>query len=139
MKITADTNMLISATFWYGASHKIISKVEGKQVELILSGEIIKEYASVLEYDEIQNKIKQKRLVMKHTVSKIISMSTIIEPKIKFDVVKYDPDDNKILGCAVAGNVDCIVSNDKHLLKLKMFEGIPIMKPEVFLKDFWNK
>jgi putative PIN family toxin of toxin-antitoxin system len=136
MKITADTNILISATFWHGASDRIISKVEAKEIQLILSEEIVKEYAEVMDYDEIKNKIKDKNLAIKHTVSKIISISTIIEPKTKLNVIKDDSDDNKILECAVAGNVDCIVSNDKHLLKLRKFRNIPILTPDDFLEKY---
>ena len=35
MKITIDTNVLISSTFWRGDSDKIIEKVEAKELELI--------------------------------------------------------------------------------------------------------
>ena len=62
MKITVDTNTLISATFWSGLSDKIISKVEIKEIELIISNDIIKEYNEVLDYEEIQDKIKDKKL-----------------------------------------------------------------------------
>jgi len=48
-------------------------------------------------------------------------------------VVEDDPDDDAILECAVEGNVDFIISQDKHLLKLKEFRRIPILKPEDFL------
>lgn len=48
MRITVDTNVLISATFWYGNSEKIISKAENKEAELILSEEGIQEYRDVL-------------------------------------------------------------------------------------------
>lgn len=41
---------------------------------------------------------------------------------------------NKILECAKAGNVNYIVSNDNHLLKLGKFENIPILNPEEFIK-----
>lgn len=134
MKITADTNILISATFWYGASNEILNKVERKEIELILSLEIIEEFVRILNSDEIQQKIKNKNLEMNRTVEKIIEMSTIIEPKIKLNVVKDDPSDNKFLECAKAGNVNYLVSNDKkHLLKLKEFEGIKIVSPEEFL------
>ena len=61
MKITVDTNVLVSATFWYGASDKIISKIEAKQIQLILSKEIIEEYADALDYKEIQDKIKEQQ------------------------------------------------------------------------------
>ena len=134
MKITVDTNVLISATFWAGASDRIISMVEAKTIQLVLSEEIIKEYVGVLEYEEIKDKIRDKNLVMRRTVSKIISLSTIIEPTKKFSVVQDDPDDNKILEAAVAGGVDFIVSNDKHLLNLQEFENILIVSPDDFIK-----
>ena len=133
MRITPDTNILISATFWSGASDKIMTQVECGKSELVLSEEIIKEYSDVLEYKEIQDKIKDKGLELKRTVRKIISISIIISPKEKLDVIKEDPDDNKILECAVAGDVDYIISNDKHLLKLGQFNDILIITPEEFI------
>ena len=134
MKITVDTNILISATFWDGASAEIIDKVEDKKVDLVLSGEIIKEYSEVLNYKEIQDKIKNKNLEIKKSVGKIISISKIVIPKGKLNVVKDDPEDDKILECAVEGNVDYIISYNKHLLKLKKFKEIKIITPEEFLK-----
>lgn len=61
MRITLDTNVLISATFWDGCSDKIIRKVENKEVELILSEEIIKEFSEVLDYKEIQDNSKSQK------------------------------------------------------------------------------
>ena len=51
MKITVDTNILISATFWNGDSQKIIELVEEKKVMLILSKEILK---NMLKYSNIR-------------------------------------------------------------------------------------
>ncbi len=136
MKITVDTNTLLSATFWSGSSDKIISKAEIKEIELIISNDIIKEYGEVLDYEEIQDKIKDKKLEMKRTVGKIISTSKIVVTKEKLAIVKNDPDDNIILECAKAGNVDFIISNDKHLLKLKKFENIPILTPDEFVEKY---
>lgn len=136
MKITVDTNILISATFWYGDSNRIIGLIEKKTINLVLSEEIIKEYAAVLKYDEIMNKIKNKRLEIKYSIQKIVSLSTIVKPKEKIDIIKDDPDDNKILECAKEGKVQFIITNDKHLLKIKVFEGIKIVTPKEFLKHY---
>ena len=132
MKITIDTNTLISATFWYGDSFEIISRVENKQLDLVLSKGIIKEFFGVLHYDEIKEKIKDKNLEMKRTVAKIVSISSIVEPKQKFNACE-DPKDNIVLECAVEGKVDYIISQDKHLLKLKEFKGIKIVTAKEFL------
>lgn len=135
MKITIDTNVLISSTFWFGDSNKILEKVENQEVELVLSREIIEEFSKVLEYKEIKDKIKNKNLEMKRTIEKIISLSTLVEPTSKFNVIKDDPSDNIILECAVEGKVDFMVTQDKDLLRLKEFKGIRIITPEEFL-DF---
>lgn len=134
MKITVDTNVLISATFWSGDSEKIITKAENKEIELILSKDIIQEYTDVLQYKEMRDKIKDKNLNFKRPVEKIIAIATIVQPMHKVYAVKDDPDDNIILECAKEGKVDYILSKDKHLLKLKKFECIPIIKPEDFIK-----
>ena len=134
IKITVDTNVFISATFWLGASHKILELVEKKTIELILSKSIIKEYQDVLNYKEIQEKITNKNLEMRWYVQKIASLSRIVIPKKKILIIEVDTDDNKILECALAGNVDYIISQDRHLLDLKEFTGIEILHPEDFLK-----
>ena len=135
MRITVDTNILVSATFWNGASNKIIEKVEKKEIELILSKDIINEYVKVLNYKEIQDKIKANNLEMTRTVEKIAAISTFVKPKEKLHIIKDDPTDDKFLECAKEGKVDYLVSNDKkHLLTLKEFEGIKIISPEEFLK-----
>ncbi len=133
MKITVDTNVLISATFWYGDSFRILERVENKEIELILSHEIIKEYEEVLAYNEIQEKIQAKQLTMKQTVQKIQSMATLAYPSEKINIVKDDPDDNAVLECALEGDVNYIITNDKHLLKLKEFQEIKIITPAEFL------
>ncbi len=137
MKITADTNVLISSTFWHGASDKVIEKVENKEVELFLSEATIEEFMGVINDKEIQSKISDKNLEMKRSVQKIISISNMVIPNEKVDIVKDDPDDNKIIECALEGKADFILTYDKHLLKLKTPRNIKIITPEEFLKlDF---
>jgi len=80
MKITVDTNILISATFWNGDSQKIIELVEDKKVILVLSKEILKEYAEVLQYKDVQEKVEKHKLALKHSILKIAQLSTIVEP-----------------------------------------------------------
>ncbi len=137
-RITVDTNVLISATFWYGASYRIIKQIEEGKIVLILSPQIINEFAEVLEYEEIQEKIIHKNLEMRMTVAKIKELAIIAYPSEKIEVVKEDPDDNEIIECAIEGKVNYIISQDKHLLNLKSYRGIPIITPEEFLSKEEN-
>lgn len=136
MKVTLDTNVLVSGTFWTGDSFTILNLIDKNKFRNVTSKEIIKEYYEVINSDEIIGKIKDKRLRMLKIAHKVINNSEIVAPSVKIDIIKDDPDDNKILECAIAGNVDCIVSNDKHLLKLKKFRDIPILTPDDFVEKY---
>jgi len=59
---------------------------------------------------------------------------TLTTPNRKVDVVKEDADDNKIIECALESKSEYIISYDKHLLKLKEFQGIKIIQPEEALR-----
>jgi putative PIN family toxin of toxin-antitoxin system len=66
-------------------------------------------------------------------IEAIISFSEVINTEIKLDVIKSDPDDNKILECAVVCGASYIVSGDKHLLELKEYGKIKIITPKAAL------
>ena len=133
MKIVIDTNVFISGTLWYGIPNRIIELIDFKNIDLVLSQEILQEFSEVLQYDEIQNKIKIKNFEMTYTLKKITELAQIVDPKKKHKVIKDDPDDDKFIDAAVEGDVDYLVSKDKHLLNLKEFNGIKIVSPEEFL------
>ena len=48
-------------------------------------------------------------------------------------VIVDDPDDDRVLECAVAGGADYIVSGDRHLLKLGVYEGVAILTVRQFM------
>ena len=136
MKVTLDTNVLVSGTFWTGNSFRILNLIDKNELSNIISKEIIKEYYEVINSDEIIDKVEDKKLKMLKIAHKVINNSEIVESSVKITTVREDPDDNKILECAKAGKVDFIISNDKHLLKLKKFENIPIVTPDEFVEKY---
>ena len=136
MKVVLDTNVLVSGTFWRGASGKILEMIDKGTLEIVLSKELIDEYYQVINREEIMDKIINKNLILNKSVSKIIKESRIIEPLEKLNIITEDPDDNAILECAVEGSVNHIITQDNHLLKLKEFREIKIITPEEFLRNF---
>jgi len=53
-------------------------------------------------------------------------------------VIKRDPDDDKILACAVAAQAEWLISGDDHLLSVKRYKGITIVTPSQFSR-IWEK
>ncbi len=62
----------------------------------------------------------------------INSLGYLVKPQEKITAILDDPDDNKILECAVAANANLIVTMDRHLLRLKTFRNIGIITPKMF-------
>ncbi|MEK6922230.1 MAG: putative toxin-antitoxin system toxin component, PIN family [Nanoarchaeota archaeon] len=126
MKVTADTNFFISSIQWDNSvAHKLLRKLLKTNAEIFTTKEILDEFATVL-----QRNFKYSEEEINNILEKITPFIAIIEPKEKLDIIKDDPDDNKILECAVASKSEYIITYDNHLLSLKEFRGIKIVKPE---------
>ncbi len=60
--------------------------------------------------------------------------SVLVKPSLKLNVIVEDPEDNRVLECAICVNASFIASGDKHLLNLKKYDDIVIITPKEFLK-----
>jgi hypothetical protein len=56
-----------------------------------------------------------------------------VETNSKISAVIVDPTDNIFLECALDGNADFIISGDRHLLDIKVYKGIEIVRAGEFL------
>jgi len=126
--VVLDTNIFISGIFWRGDSYKMLQLWGDGDIRVIISEEIIEEISRVLR----AFKIRLPEESINRRIASIRENSIIVEPKEKFSIVEHSSD-NKFIECAVAGNADYIITNDKHLLKIKYFRNILIMTPKEFL------
>lgn len=132
MKVTVDTNFLISATQWdYSVAHKLLKKLILSNFTIFATLDILDETRNVLVRDFEYSEDEARGII-----GKIALFVELIEPRQRIDIVKDDPDDNKIIECAVESASYCIVTYDQHLLKLKEYKGIKMMKPEEMLHLF---
>lgn len=126
MKITVDTNFLVSAIQWdYSVSHKLLMKLLEKEVKIFTTKDILEEFSEILERD-----FRYASEEISNILGKVRAFITLIETTSNVDIVKDDLDDNKIIACAVDSLSEYVISYDKHLLKLQKYEGIRIITPE---------
>jgi putative PIN family toxin of toxin-antitoxin system len=127
-KIVFDTNVLISATLWDNSvAQKVLFKCLRENIQIFSSQEIIEEYKEILarDFDYEEQEIGE-------ILERIFQFVNMVVPSVKVEAVKEDSDDNKIIECALESNAEYILSYDKHLLKLKEYRGIKIVRPEEF-------
>ena len=127
MRVILDTNVFVSGIFWEGNfCSQIIEKWKERRFDLVSSMKIIEELVKTLS----DFKIQMPKEMINEWKNMIIGNSIIVAPTIKLDIIKGDPEDNKFLEAGITGNVDLIISQDKHLLNLKEYQGIRIIRPE---------
>jgi len=126
-----DTNVLVSAALSEGKPYKILSLAEDGEIISVTSPAIIAELRDVLTRDRLPFTDDQVEELM----TKVLSISRVIHPEVELNLIEDDPEDDKILECA-AGDVDCIVSGDSHLLDLEQHAQFQIYSPNEFLNNF---
>jgi len=127
MKIVLDTNVFISGIFWEGNfCSQIIDKWRKGIFQLVSSPKLIEELIETLR----SFKISMDEELIEEWKNFIIENSIMVDPIMSIKAVKDDPEDDKFVEAAVYGEADFIVSQDKHLLKLKEYNKIKILKPE---------
>ena len=131
-KIVLDTNIVISALIAAeGAPAKLFEKLILEEIENHTNKEIIQELKKVLERKEIIKRTTKK--ARNFILRQYLNHSMQIVSKIKVKAVEHESD-NKFIETALDAKAAYIITGDQHLLKLKQFEGIKIVKAKEFLE-----
>lgn len=120
--VTADTNVYISALNFGGRPLELLDLARSGAIQLAISDEIMAEVRRVL-----GEKFGWEAQRIEQAAEDLQAFTERVAPSQHLAVVKADPDDDRILECAIASQSSLIVSGDKHLLGLGQYQGIPIM------------
>lgn len=132
IKLVLDTNIILSAIGWSkGKPRKILNKCIDGELIPIISKDILDEVKTVLKRPKFDFIKKDER---EEFLSLFLQYSEMVEPRKIIEVIKEDPADDRIIDCALEGNVDYIITGDNHLLKLKEYKNIKILTPANFLR-----
>ncbi len=86
---------------------------------------------------ELERKLRTKFGLSDQEAAQILldfsTFTKLISTSQRITVIEDDPDDDKFIECAVSSRSIFIVSGDKHLLNLKSYDDIKILKASDFL------
>jgi putative PIN family toxin of toxin-antitoxin system len=143
LRVVLDTNQFVSALLNpEGPAFEILkaSGLEGdKKYELVISDEILSEFRKVLSYPRIRKLHKWSKEKVEIFITLLKEIAHIDESQSRERIVFEDPDDDKFFHLAIKTGAQYIVSRDIHLLNVKEFRGVRILKPEVFLSALKRK
>lgn len=128
MKIVLDTSVIISAFATRGLCSDTLELCLAKH-KIVISHFILQEV-----HHALTNKLKLPHSTADNIQSFLSSEAEIINPVHISNDACRDKNDLKILGTAVGGKTDAMITGDNDLLILKEFNVIPILSP----RQFWN-
>ena len=128
MRIVLDTNVLVAAFIAHGTCNELLEHCALRHV-IILSNYILDELQAVL-----SEKFGFNSAECREVLALLQSRCILVQPARLSSPGCSDPNDDAIIGTAVAGNCDCLVTGDKALQKLKVYGRIAV----VFPGDFWR-
>jgi putative PIN family toxin of toxin-antitoxin system len=128
MRIALDTNVIISAVVFGGLPRQVLDLAALGMCSFYFSPAIQAEVERIL-----GEKFGWSAEEIEAATRTVWSFGTRVDPQVSLAVVTDDPDDDRILECAVAAHADAIVSGDRHLLRLGSFESILIQSSRQFL------
>ncbi len=127
LRLVFDTGLYIAAALEDGYARKYLVGRGSK----VLTYSLFTSEAILL---EVQSKLEGKfafdRTRVVETMQQIRDVTAVVYPQQRVKVVR-DPDDDKILECALEAEANIVVSFDKDLLSLKEFEGIKVVHPSM--------
>ena len=135
MRVVLDTNTLLVSIGRKSDYRVIFDALLAGRIQVLLSNEILSEYVEIFEQ-------RTNAVVATNIADFLIRSPDVerIEVYFRWAAIYRDADDNKFVDCALNGNADFIITDDRHydVLKSIHFPKIKVLKTKEFaelLKD----
>jgi putative PIN family toxin of toxin-antitoxin system len=124
-----DTNILFSANGWKGKPFRCVELARGGDIDGVTCRELLEELA-----EKLETKLAFSQQQALDAVADLLTFLRLVAITGHLKVIAADPDDDKVLECAVAAGATHIVTGDRrHLLPLGTYQGISIVTAADFL------
>ena len=128
IRVTLDSNIYVSALQFGGIGVRLVGMARLVAIRMDTSEAILAETMGVL-----RDKFGWDGYRLHFARLELRKFAYVVVPTQTLDVTG-DPDDNRILECALAAGSDCIVTYDNDLLRLGKYAGIEIVTAADFLQ-----
>ncbi len=135
MRVVADTNIIVSGLLWRGNPRRILEVARAGDIELFTTALLLAELEDVLNREKFAERLAFAGVVSHDLVLGYAALASVVEPAQIEPVILADSDDDAVIACAVAAHCDVIVTGDSHLLDLKQYRDIRIVRADELLAE----
>jgi len=126
--VVFDTNILFSAAGWRGTPFRCVEQARMGRIQAVTCLELMEELAEKLEM-----KLGFSPEQASETLADYLGFLRVVSIPKLLNAVSRDPNDHRVLECALEGRAQYIVSGDNDLLVLKEFRDIHIVRAGDFM------
>ena len=126
MRLVLDTNVVASAVLWGGMPRLLLQAGREKRVELFTSAALLAELTDILGRRKFDKKIAASTLTVDQLVDRYAALAALVRPS-PTPRIAPDPDDDVVIGTALAAKADLIVTGDKPLLSVAEYQGVRLV------------
>ena len=135
MRVVLDANVLVSAILSpRGTPAQILTAWRAEHFALVISEAILAELGRVFRYPKIARRHRWSEEQLQAFLDDLGHLAILTPGRLTLAVITEDPPDDRYLECAVEGEATYIVSGDRLLLRLGVYQGISILTPQAFLE-----
>lgn len=127
MRLVLDTNVVASAMLWGGNPKLLLQARREKRVELFTSVAMLAELTDILARPKFVKKIAASMLTVDQLVDGYAALTQVVRPTPTPRIVA-DPDDDVVIGTALAAKADLLVTGDRALLDVGAYQGTRIVR-----------
>jgi len=130
-----DVNVLISALLSpSGAPARILEAWRAERFLAVTSEPVLAELQRVLAQPRLRNRYGLTPSRVQELLRGLRRFALVTRGELELRGVAPDPDDDKLLACAVEGEADYLITGDKSLLQLRRHDGVQIVAPAEFIR-----
>ena len=132
-RLVLDTNVVVSAILWGGKPGELIAAAGDSRVRLHASAALLDELRATLQRPKLAAPMEAKELTADVIVADYRRLVTLMRRALPTGSWSRDPDDDRVIACALAARADFLVTGDADLLTLRAVEGVRIVSPAELL------
>nr|BAL59584.1 hypothetical conserved protein [Candidatus Acetothermum autotrophicum] len=135
LRVVLDSNIWVATILKPHGYYARVIKQIAPHVDLFTAEEILAEVREASLRPEKMRKYNLTKSAVTQGIASIRAFAHVVSRLPRLKVITEDPDDDVILACAVRAKADYLITYDPHLLKLKEYQGIKILKPSELLAE----
>ena len=138
MRLVLDTNVVASALLWDGPPRRLLRAGREETIRLFTSSPLLAELTDILARPKFAKKISASLLSIDEIVGLYAVLAGVVRPA-NVPRLASDPDDDVVIGTALAAKAEYLVTGDRALRSLGEYEGGRIVSVnEVLLLPVFN-